>query len=55
MFFSFQESKIWEGSNNIPDPERMAQRIKAKSEIRARKKLPKAGVGRVWILMREEA
>ena len=50
MFFVFQESKIWEAGNPV-DPLGKTVRIKAKNELRARRRLPETNLGRVWILI----
>lgn len=51
MYFEFQESKIWEGGNPL-DPNGKKVMIRAKSENRARRKLPKnSSIGRHWILI----
>lgn len=52
--FIFQESLIWEGSANNLDPNGEVVLINAKSEARARKRLPKTGLGRRWILVDSE-
>lgn len=53
MHFTFQESYIWEGSNNLPDPAGKKIRVKNRSEERARRKLPRPGLGRHWVLVAE--
>jgi hypothetical protein len=53
MRYVFQRSKIWEAGNPV-DPTSEPVRIKVpdgSQEARARRKLPKPGVGRVWILI----
>lgn len=53
MKYVFQRSKIWEAGNPV-DPTSETVRIKVpdgSQEARARRKLPKPGVGRVWILI----
>lgn len=52
MQYIFQRSKIFEGSNNNVDYGTPEVQIKATSEARARKRLPEAGAGRDWILIR---
>lgn len=47
--YTFRQSKIWEAGNPI-DENRDPITISAKSEGRARRKLPDIGLGRVWIL-----
>lgn len=51
VYYVFQETRIWEGSNDNPDPTRTKRRIKAASEERARRKLPVPGLGRKWVLV----
>lgn len=50
MKFIFQESKVWE-AGNPPAEDRPKRSIKAKNEARAKKKLPQAEMGRVWVLI----
>lgn len=50
MYFTFQESKIWEAGDPVA-PDQPRHRVKNKTEERARKKLPKNGMGRKWILV----
>lgn len=51
MYFTFQESKIWESGDPV-DPNGDRKKIRAKSEMKARKKLPEtSSIGRVWVLV----
>lgn len=49
--FTFQRSKIWEGSNNNLDATYEPVNIKHKDEAGARGQLPEIGMGRKWILI----
>lgn len=52
MRYIFQQSYIWDGSaTGTSDPNTPIVRVKARSEERARKKLPKSALGRIWILL----
>lgn len=55
MYFHFQESRIWEGGDQKADPSRSIHKIKAKTEVAARRKLPKSELGRRWILIKTTA
>ena len=48
--YTFQESKIFEGSKDSVDPTRDPVTISAKSEAKARRNLPDTTLGRHWIL-----
>jgi hypothetical protein len=50
MRYVFQRSLIWDAANRV-DENTKPVRIKAKSEERARRRLPDAGLGRTWILV----
>lgn len=51
MYFEFQESKPFAGE--LADPKKLPRIIQAKNEVKARKRLPQASVGRAWILTDE--
>jgi hypothetical protein len=51
MYYNFQESKIWEGSGTVPDATRIPRRIRANTEKKARKRLPRPELGRRWIFL----
>lgn len=51
--YTFRTSRIWEAGDPV-DPNGQHAYIKAKSEERARRQLPDAGLGRKWILTGEE-
>lgn len=51
--YVFGVTRIWDGANTI-DTAKSQKRIGAKSEDKARKKLPDPGFGRKWILIRVE-
>lgn len=50
MYYTFQQSRIWEHGDPV-DKNQPRKRIKAKSEEKARKRLPKNDMGRKWILV----
>jgi hypothetical protein len=54
MRYTFQETRIWEGGNDRPDPTCAPVTIKVKpgaeGEARARRKLPRS-LGRKWVLV----
>lgn len=51
MYYKFQESHIWTHGDPV-DPNGQRVEIRAKSEIKARKKLPvNSTVGRVWVMV----
>jgi hypothetical protein len=48
-YFTFQESRIWDGAKRV-DPNGKRVTVKAKTDIKARKKLPTpSSIGREWI------
>jgi len=49
MFYIFKQTYIWDGARNI-DEGKPPRVVKAKTEIRARKKLPHI-MGRDWVLV----
>lgn len=49
--FTFQRSKIWEGSTNNLDDTYEPVNVKHKDEAGARGQLPEIGMGRQWILI----
>jgi hypothetical protein len=53
-YYKYQESYIWEGGDKGPDKSHKIIKIKAKTELRARRKLPKEDLGRRWLLILEE-
>lgn len=52
MKFLFQQSRIWD-SHREPDSSKPVVKIKARSEERARRRLPHPEMGREWILVQE--
>ena len=54
MRFVFQESLIWEHGDPV-DPRRPQKVIKAKSEPKARRLLPKPDTGRTWVLVEKRS
>lgn len=50
MYYIFQESEIWTSGDPVDDS-RKPIKIRAKTEIAARKKLPSPDGGRVWVLV----
>lgn len=53
MRYIFQESRIWDGNNRV-DVNGNRASIKARDEEGARRRLPKPGLGRTWILVHTE-
>ena len=49
--FTFQITKIWEGSSDNLDTTQKPVDVKHKNEAGARRKLPKADLGRYWVLI----
>lgn len=54
MYFTFQQSKLWEGGGDKFASDQKEHRIKARSEERARRKLPKPSMGREWLLVEKD-
>ena len=54
MRYIFQESLIWDGAGRV-DTDKKPVSVKAKSEEKARRRLPKnSSMGRSWILIGTE-
>ncbi|MGW4270835.1 hypothetical protein ACWEGQ_00355 [Streptomyces seoulensis] len=53
MRYAFQQSKIWEAGNPVdPNAAKVTIKVPAnKGEAAARRKLPLAEMGRVWVLI----
>lgn len=53
--FTFQQSTIWEGAGDRPDPTmpRVTVKVPKDDESRARQKLPRADLGRAWLLVKK--
>lgn len=54
MRFVFQQSHIWDGAGLRPDPSQPTRTVKlppGKTTEDARRKLPRPGLGRNWILV----
>lgn len=57
MRYIFQQSGIWDGCRQSPDPKMPVAVIKMRKAdgAKALRKLPPAELGRVWLLLRMEA
>lgn len=55
--YFFQESRIWEGNNDIPcdSGRKITVKLPSEDDAKARRKLPPADIGRYWLLMSKES
>lgn len=57
-YYTFQESKIWEGNNTVVDPNGDKVTVKASNETVARRKVNRkhktSSIGRYWVLLDAE-